>query len=205
LTSGKNNLIFLFFVIFGMEQLENYLKPGHWCESKSDSVINISKTIVGNSKSAKDKVKKIALWVRDKVKWQILPLVGAESVLKRSPLAAICIDKTNLFVALCRAQNIPAKYVLMMAEMKPKNNEMPPNAMHAAAEVYIDGKWKFLDISFGKGTENIMPLSTWDYSPYEIKKEFGKFAVLPLWMRIIANIYIAFAPDSKVLRKIVNA
>lgn len=184
--------------------MEEYLSQGPWCESNSDIVINTANDIVGKTKSAKDKVKKLSLWVRDKVRWQILPLVGAKSILERKPLAAICIDKTNLFVALCRAQEIPARYVLLMAEMTPKNKEMPPNAMHAAAEVYIDNKWKFLDVSFGKGTEKIMPLSTWDSYPYKIKKEFGKYAILPLWMRIMANIYIAFAPDSKILKRIVN-
>jgi len=188
-----------------MKHLENYLKSGPWCESNSEIIKLKSKKIVGKSTSINDKVRKLSLWVRDAVKWQVLPIVGAEAILKRKPLAAICIDKTNLFVALCRSQGIPTRYVLMMAEMNSKNNEMPPNAMHAAAEVYINGKWKFLDVSFGKHSKKLMPLSTWNSYPYKIKKKFGKYLILPFWLRIISNIYIACAPDSKVLRQIVNS
>ena len=188
-----------------MENLEDYLKSGPWCESDSEAVKSKSNTIVGKSKSSADKAQKLCLWVRDKVKWQILPMVGAEAVLKRTPLAAICMDKTNLFVALCRAQGVPARYVLMTVEMAAKNKEMPPEAMHTAAEVYVDNGWKFLDVSFGESSKKLMPLSTWNYYPYRIKKEFGKYAIVPLWVRGMANLFISFAPDSKVLKRIVNA
>lgn len=56
-----------------------------------------------------------------------------------------CNEQTRVFVALCEVMEIPARLVFLFHE-----NEV---SGHTTAEVYIDGRWAFFDITFNLTVE----------------------------------------------------
>ena len=57
----------------------------------------------------------------------------------------ICFDYSALFASMLRAQNIPVRLVMGYVE--------PNNLYHAWNQVYIEGKWVFMDPTFGSQAE----------------------------------------------------
>lgn len=53
----------------------------------------------------------------------------------------ICFDYSALLAAMLRAQNIPTRLVI--------GNVEPENILHAWNQVYINGKWMWMDATFG--------------------------------------------------------
>jgi len=58
----------------------------------------------------------------------------------------ICFDYSALMAAMLRAQNIPTRLVI--------GNVEPENILHAWNQVYIGGKWIWLDATFGKANQH---------------------------------------------------
>ena len=62
----------------------------------------------------------------------------------------VCRDYTHLSIALCRALNIPARYLGGYAI------GLEPMDFHACFEVYLDGHWYLLDPTDGIAPEKIV-------------------------------------------------
>ena len=183
--------------------MEKYLKPTYLCESDDEEIIKLAKKIAKNKKD-EEAAKAIYLWVRDNVSWNVLKIEGAKAVLKRRPLKAVCVDKTNLFIALCRAVGIPSRYILLDCDLKPKRKDMPPRTRHASAEVFLNNKWVIADPDFGKTTQKIMPINEfgkpcWS-KVYSIKRAKG----LSFFFVTMANLFLRFSKTSKILKKAIE-
>jgi len=186
-----------------MVDMKKYLKPTYLCESDYPEIIKLAKKIAKNKKN-EDAVKALCLWVRDNVSWDVLKIEGAKSILKRKPLKAVCVDKTNLFIALCRAVGIPSRYILLDCDLKPKRKDMPPRTRHASAEVFLNNKWIIADPDFGKTTQKIMPINEfgkpcWS-KVYSIKRVKG----LSIFFVMIANLFLRFSKTSKILKRAIE-
>jgi len=145
-----------------------YLSPSNLCESNDPKIRELSKRIAGGS-SGEEAAKKLFLWVRDNVKWDVLPVVGAKGVISRNPMAGECADKNNVFVALARAAGIPARYVMVKSTLKSHNPAFKKAVVpHVGGQVQINGKWIMADPSYGKDTVGLVDLC-----------EFGK----PIWIK----------------------
>lgn len=129
----------------------DYLKPG----ADAPEIMALAKKIVGRRKG-RAAVAAIFKWVQNRVDYRIVPLVGARKLLKRRPLKGMCFDKTNLFVELCRAAGIPARYVILKCDLKVRRKDLPKNALHAAAEVLVNGKWTIADPAFNKRVRKLI-------------------------------------------------
>jgi hypothetical protein len=53
----------------------------------------------------------------------------------------ICFDYSALFASMLRAQEIPARLVI--------GNVQPENILHAWNQIYVNGKWVWMDATFG--------------------------------------------------------
>jgi transglutaminase-like putative cysteine protease len=71
---------------------------------------------------------------------------GARDVLANR--AGVCRDFAHLMIALCRALNIPARFVTAYTRYS-----QPPPDFHAVVEVYLDGAWHLFDAT------GLVPLS----------------------------------------------
>lgn len=100
-------------------------------------------------------------FVKREIKLSFSYFKGAVKTLKSG--RGTCIDKVSLFIALCRAGGLPARYQLYSTALaEPIYNFMAKtdsaatrlyNAIgyapgHGSAEVQIDGKWIMSDVTF---------------------------------------------------------
>jgi hypothetical protein len=88
-------------------------------ESRDPKIRAQAKLIVADHEQAWDKVEAIYDWVRDRVKYKEgAPLRGAIAAMKDN--TGDCEDMTSLFIALCRAVDIPSRTVWVPGHCYPE-------------------------------------------------------------------------------------
>ncbi|MFX0137562.1 MAG: transglutaminase family protein [Candidatus Hodarchaeota archaeon] len=137
-----------------------FLHATYGCESDSPEILQKLKEIIGNNTEKKTIAEKIFLWVRDNIRYELNPVVGAVKILKRKTGA--CVDKSSLFIALCRAAGIPARYVLVTAHLLAKKDIDLLEINHCATEIYIDGDWQIFDATFDPSLLSLFPQASFD-------------------------------------------
>ena len=90
-------------------EIRPYLLPSPKIESRDPKIRELAKTVGADKEKAWDKVEAIYDWVREKVKYQNGPLKGALAALRDG--TGDCEEITSLFIAICRAAEIPARTV----------------------------------------------------------------------------------------------
>jgi transglutaminase-like putative cysteine protease len=86
-------------------------------------------------------VQAVCAWIRANIAYRVgtsSPTTTARDVLANR--AGVCRDFAHLAVALCRALNIPARFVTGYARY-----EEPPQDFHALFEAYLGGCWQLFD------------------------------------------------------------
>jgi hypothetical protein len=99
-------------------QIRPYLNPSPKIESRDPKIRELAKEIGADKEKAWDHVEAIYDWVRKKVKYQNGPLKGALAALKDG--TGDCEELTSLFIAICRAANIPARTVWVPGHCYPE-------------------------------------------------------------------------------------
>jgi transglutaminase-like putative cysteine protease len=95
-----------------------YLSPSPKIESRDPKIRDLAKTIGADKEKAWEKIEAIYDWVREKVKYQNGPLKGALAALKDG--TGDCEELTSLFIAICRAADIPARTVWVQGHCYPE-------------------------------------------------------------------------------------
>lgn len=183
-------------------RIKKYLEETPYCGSDSQLIKKKANKITIESNGKKGNIKKIYRWVRDNVKWEILPVVGAEKTLKRKPKEGICTDKVNLFVALCRALSVPARYMLLEAKLKFEEKSIW--APHAASEVYLDNEWAIADPTFGAGNEDLIPKNKFGEKSWIEAKDIRRRAGLSRFFVWFNNIFIKLSPTGRRMKEILD-
>ena len=99
--------------------LRQYLAPSPKIESRDAKIHSLSKEIVADKEKAWDKVEAIYDWTREHVKYKEgMPLRGALAALKDG--TGDCEDMTSLFIALCRAADVPSRTVWVQGHCYPE-------------------------------------------------------------------------------------
>jgi hypothetical protein len=83
--------------------------PSPYIESRHPKITSLAKEIVADKEGAWAKVEAIYDWVRENVKYENGELKGAVKALNDK--TGDCEELSSLFIALCRAQKIPARTV----------------------------------------------------------------------------------------------
>jgi transglutaminase-like putative cysteine protease len=182
-----------------MKSYEEFCEPSYLCESDDPEIKELARKIVGK-KEGKEAVKAIFEWVRDEVRWGVLPVIGAKKLLRRKPMQGICLDKVNLFIALCRALRIPARYLMVKRDLEIGGNSL--RIQHAVAEVLIGKEWWVLDPTFGKHTRALV-------KPMEFENLFEfydhkvlRLKTLPRLVVWLTNLLSFLSPTHRKLKKI---
>lgn len=119
-----------------IERLEKYLMPTKSIECDSKYIKDFAKNLIGNEKNKLMIINKILEFTRniefdDELSTRIYEGEDTQSALKTiSIMKGSYSECTNVFIALCRASNIPAKFIL---------GKTSKNLYHTWAEVYIQG------------------------------------------------------------------
>ncbi|HEV3239487.1 MAG TPA: transglutaminase family protein [Casimicrobiaceae bacterium] len=95
----------------------------------------------GHIAPAYAQVEAVCAWIRANIAYRVgtsSPATTAGDVLANR--AGVCRDFAHLAVALCRALNIPARFVTGYTRY-----EEPPPDFHAVFEAYLGGRWQLFD------------------------------------------------------------
>ena len=120
--------------------------------------------------SDKEKVKRIADYICDRVAYKDEDVAGINRVFTETPpVNAICGTYSNAFVYLCQRANIPCISVV--------------DDVHAWNEVYVDGKWYTTDISYydvARTDSALFPVKYSRTDPNTAKTKFAKELLVPM-------------------------
>jgi hypothetical protein len=98
--------------------VRRYLQPSPMIESRDPKIRELAKEIGVDKEHAWDRVEAIFDWVRGHVKYKTGELKGALAALRDR--AGDCEELTSLFIAICRAGDIPARTVWVPGHCYPE-------------------------------------------------------------------------------------
>ena len=100
------------------KELKKFLEPSPSIESKHPKIRTRARQLVNDELSAWEQVEVIYDWVRDNVEYSNGPLKGALAAMNDGN--GDCEELTSLFIALCRANGIPARTVWIPGHCYPE-------------------------------------------------------------------------------------
>ena len=136
------------------DEVMQYLLPTRYCES--DVLSGMVQRTFGHLPQGYSRVEAIVSWIREHIFYQI----GQSDVTTtaRDVLAnrvGVCRDFSHVGITMCRALNIPARFVVGYVEF-----EEPPPDFHAIFEAYLGGKWVLFDPTGLAPVENVVRIAS---------------------------------------------
>jgi len=116
-----------------------YVLASRYCEA--EALFTLACNEFGNIAPGYAQVEAVCRWIRANIAYRVgtsSPVTTARDVLANR--AGICRDFAHLAIALCRALNIPARFVTGYTRY-----EEPPQDFHAVFEAYLGGRWQLFD------------------------------------------------------------
>jgi transglutaminase-like putative cysteine protease len=180
---------------------EKYLQPTYLCESDSTEIINLAEKL-SKGKSKREAVRNIFKWVRDSIPYKIEKVKSARELVKQKSRSGMCVSKVSLFISLCRAIKIPARYAIVRCLLKLRKNSL--RVWHVIAEVFIEGEWVPADPSFGKHTKHIIPPTKFG-KVEKNTKIMWRVSGLSRGMVFFVNLFYKFSPTIRRLKKLLES
>lgn len=94
---------------------ERYLRPTRCCNSRAPEVIALAHALGAFQKSDREFAEAAFEFAKEMTTLEIAPIVPVEAILERG--TGTCFDLITIFIALCRAAGIPARYKIFSANM----------------------------------------------------------------------------------------
>ena len=119
-------------------ELFSFLQPSRFCEA--DRLANVAEKQFGSINPGFERVTAICNWICGNIEYKrgaSNPQTSAAQTLEQR--AGVCRDFAHLGIALCRALNIPARFVSCYAL------GLAPDDFHAVFEAYLGGTWWLFD------------------------------------------------------------
>lgn len=138
---------------------KKYLRPTLFCNCTAQEVVAMAQQLGAHQKSDQEFAEAAFEFAKRKIILEILPLDDVDKVLHRG--TGTCLHKISVFIALCRAAGIPARYkffALTMLDnwmgpaldhaplMKQWYDAMGYFLLHGEGEAYINGQWITADV-----------------------------------------------------------
>ena len=127
-----------------------FLLASRYCES--DTLFSLAARRFGALKSDYDRVVAICAWVRANIDYgagtSLVHGTARDVLLHRT---GVCRDFAHVAIALCRALNIPARFVTGHVQW-----DTPPPDFHAIFEAYIGGHWVLFDPTAMASTQSVV-------------------------------------------------
>jgi hypothetical protein len=137
---------------------EKYLRPTLYCNSHAPDVIALAHKLGAYKKSDREFAEAAFEFAKRKLTLEMVPMDEVEDTIRRG--SGTCIHEISVFVALCRAAGIKARYKLyslIMIEawsnalmvdpmIKKFSDAMGYFMIHGEGEAYVDGKWVVCDV-----------------------------------------------------------
>lgn len=132
----------------------HYLLPSRYCES--DLLSAMAQRTFGNIPRGFDRIEAVCDWIHQNIAYEVgssQPATTARDVLANR--AGVCRDFAHLGVTLCRALNIPARFVFGYLEFPE-----PPPDFHALFEAYVGDQWVLFDATRMAPIDKIVRIGT---------------------------------------------
>jgi len=182
---------------------ESFCKPTRYCESDDPLIKRLAGNITKNKKTPREAAVTLFNWVRDNIKYDLVSTLNVREILKNK--ATCCVGKTNLFVALCRAVGIPARYVMFKGNLKSPRKDIASNeAQHVVAEIYIDGKWILVDPAFEKAINKMFETSKFGVPTWTKWKDVKRVKSLPIMFHFFQKLFFTFSPEIRKARNVLK-
>jgi transglutaminase-like putative cysteine protease len=148
-----------------------YILPSRYCES--DRFSQMAWDLFGKFPSRAEQVREICRWVDATLVYTPNATDGHTSAWDAWQLKqGVCRDYTHLAISLCRALNIPARYVGGYAV------GLDPMDFHACFEAYLGGQWYLFDPTDGIAPDRIVVIARGrDAANASLTTIFGKVQV----------------------------
>jgi transglutaminase-like putative cysteine protease len=117
-----------------------YILPSRYCDS--DKLQIFASNLFGGLINGVDRVIAICNWVHHNIQYVTgsgRPDIAASDIVQRK--FGVCRDFAHVAIALCRAVNVPARYVTGHVPDIGWQDPGTPMDFHAYMEVYLDGQW----------------------------------------------------------------
>ena len=149
---------------------EKYLRPTLFCDCRAPEIVAMAHALGAYKKSDREFAEAAFEFAKRKVILEIMPMDDVVPTLKRG--TGTCLHKISVFIALCRAAGIPARYkffaLTILDEwampamehaplMKEWYDAMGMFLLHGEGEVLLDGEWVTADA----GAEPQRQASAW--------------------------------------------
>ena len=129
--------------------LLRYLLPSRYCDS--DRLFQLAQEKFGNILGAGERVQAISDWLHHNIEYRFgsgRPDLSAAQVIERG--YGVCRDFAHCTVALCRALNLPARYVTGHLPDIGHLDPGSPMDFHAYSEVYLGDRWHVFDARYNE-------------------------------------------------------
>ncbi len=126
-----------------------YLLPSRYCDS--DRLFKFAQDKFGYIYEAGARVQAISDWVHNNIEYRFgsgSPEISAAQIIDRG--YGVCRDFAHCTIALCRALNLPARYVTGHLPDIGHIDPGSPMDFHAYSEVYLGGKWHVFDARYNE-------------------------------------------------------
>ena len=119
-----------------------YLYPSRYCPS--DRFYQIALQEFGSMLPGYGRVQAIRDWVRNRTRFQSGTTTSFNCAMDTfNDKLGVCRDFAHLMIALCRALNIPARFVTSVDYGA--DPALGPTDFHAYVEIYLSGRWYIFD------------------------------------------------------------
>ena len=128
-------------------ELLRYTLPSRYCDS--DTLMNFAWNNFGQIQHGLPRVQAICDWVHNNIEYRYMsgrPDLSASEVIARR--YGVCRDFAHAAIALCRAFNLPARYVTGHLPDIGFTDPGTPMDFHAYCEVYLGNEWLTFDPRF---------------------------------------------------------
>ncbi len=126
-----------------------YLLPSRYCDS--DKLFAFAGDKFGHIYDAGARVQAISDWVHNNIEYRFgsgSPEISAAQVIERG--YGVCRDFAHCTIALCRALNLPARYVTGHLPDIGHVDPGSPMDFHAYSEVYLGDRWHVFDARYNE-------------------------------------------------------
>lgn len=149
-----------------------FLLPSRYCQS--DQLGNLAREIAGSITPGYQQVDAITSWIRANITYQYGTSDASTSARETAESRhGVCRDMAHLGISLCRAMNIPARFVCGFL------HELEPMDLHAWFEAYVGTRWYTFDatqqapkgnriaISYGRDAADVALLT--QFGPLDLR------------------------------------
>jgi transglutaminase-like putative cysteine protease len=123
-----------------------YTMPSRYCDA--DNVTEFAKDTFGKISPGIDLVQAICDWTHEKIEYRVgsgMPNLSASQILERR--YGVCRDFAHVAITLCRAFDLPTRYVTGHLPDIGRKSPGTPMDFHAYFEAYL-GEWMTFDARF---------------------------------------------------------